>query len=91
MRKKCLFRKAAIFTIPSFLVDTEKASHGREKTWEAVLAGKINPLPKDEPYPEGAPRVAQSGAAEAVRANAALAKDEEVRKSLERLADALRR
>lgn len=56
-----------------------------------ILAGKINPLPKDEPYPEGAPRVAQSGVAEAVRANAALAKDEEVRKSLERLADALRR
>ena len=56
-----------------------------------IKAGKISPLPDFEPYPKDAPRVAQPGASEAVRNNAKKAVDEDVRKTLERLADALER
>ncbi len=56
-----------------------------------IMAGKIVPLPSQDPYPKDSPRIAQPGAAEAVRANAARADDEDIRKSLEKLADALMR
>lgn len=58
---------------------------------QSIKAGKIAPLADLADYPKDAPRVAQPGDAEAVRANAARAKDEEVRKTLEKLADALQR
>lgn len=56
---------------------------------QGILAGKILPLADLEPYPLDPPRVAQPGASEAVRACAKRAEDEDIRKSLERLADAL--
>ena len=56
---------------------------------QAIRAGKILPLPDLESYPLDPPRVAQPGASEAVRACAQRAEDEDIRKSLERLADAL--
>lgn len=56
---------------------------------QAILAGKIQPLADLEPYPLDPPRLAQPGASEAVRACAARAEDEDIKKSLQRLADAL--
>ena len=54
-----------------------------------IKAGKILPLPDLENYPKDPPRIAQPGAADAVRQNAQRAKDEDIKEVLEKLADAL--
>lgn len=56
---------------------------------QSIRAGKIQPLPDFDEYPKDAPRVAQPGAADAVRLNARRAKDRDIRESLEKLAQAL--
>lgn len=56
----------------------------------AIRSGKITLLPQQESYPTDAPRIAPSYAAEQVKAIAQQAKDEDVRKCLERLAQALK-
>lgn len=71
-------------TLEKFLFD-----HGLNLPIGSIRAGKISPLPQLEQYPKDAPRIASPGAAASVRVNAARAVDDDVRKSLERLADAL--
>ena len=56
----------------------------------AIRSGKVTLLTQSTPYPKDEPRIAPSYAADQVMAQAQEARDEDVKKCLERLAQALR-
>lgn len=56
----------------------------------AIRSGKITALAQPEAYPKGEPRIAPPEAAQQVYEEAQLAKDDDVREALERLAQALK-